>query len=133
MDLNKVFGTDKNLEEEGVWVDLGDESKIKIARMGNIKSRERATKLQKSAKLANKYSIDNFNEEDLADILAYSVIKDWKGIKDNGEDLPYSFENAKAMILKYRDFRDMVVELSTEMETFRKVDIEEGKKNIKKS
>lgn len=133
MDLDKTFGTDSNLEENGIWVQLDKSSKIKVARMGNKKSQEMATKLQRSAKLVNKYSLENIGEDDLVNIIAETVLLDWEGVKLKGQDLPYSKANAKKMLQEYKDFKSLVIELATEMETFRKVEIEEGKENLKKS
>ncbi|RTL04403.1 hypothetical protein EKK58_10545 [Candidatus Dependentiae bacterium] len=133
MDLDKTFGTDANLEETGVWIELDKTSSIKIARMGNKRSKEMATRLNKSAKIANKYSLSDVGEDDLTDIIAHTVIIDWKGIKLKGQELPFSVENAKKVLKEYKDFRGLILELSTEMETFRKIEIEEGKENLKKS
>lgn len=133
MDLDKTFGTDANLEETGVWIELDKTSSIKIARMGNKRSKEMATRLNKSAKIANKYSLNDVGEDDLTDIIAHTVIIDWKGIKLKGQELPFSVENAKKVLKEYKDFRGLILELSTEMETFRKIEIEEGKENLKKS
>jgi hypothetical protein len=133
MDLDKTFGTDSNLEEDGVWVALDKTSKVKIARMGNKKSQEMATKLQRTSKLANKYSLSEVGDDDLVNIISMTILLDWEGIKHKGVELPYSQLNAKKMLLEYKDFRSLIVELSTEMETFRKVEIEQGKDNLKKS
>ena len=133
MDLDKTFGTDKSLEEDGVWIDLGDDSQIKIARLGNKKSQEISSKIQKNAQMASKYSLTDLADNDLNYVLATAIIIDWKNIKVKGKILEYSSENAKKMLEDYKDFRSLVIELASEMETFRRVEVEEGKENLKKS
>ncbi len=130
MDLQKMFGTDKKLEEQGVWVEIDEKSKIKVARLGNLKFREFSRKLQNNAKIATKYKIDDFNQNDLVKLLANTILLDWEGIELNGEVLPYSIENAIKILTEFKDFTNLVVELANQMETFKNEDIDGAKKNL---
>jgi len=133
MDLGKVFGTDKDLEENGVWVDIGDGAKIKVARISNSRAAKAMQKLQESNKVAEKFNSSAINDEAVIKIISETVLLDWEGMTEDGENVQYSNENAFKMLSKYNDFFTVVTELSGKMETFRKQDIEEDKENIKKS
>jgi len=133
MDLGKVFGTDKDFEENGVWVDIGDGAKIKVARISNSRAAKAMQKLQESNKVAEKFNSSAINDEAVIKIISETVLLDWEGMTEDGENVQYSNENAFKMLSKYNDFFTVVTELSGKMETFRKQDIEEDKENIKKS
>lgn len=133
MDLSKVFKTDKQLEENGVWIAVDTDSAIKVARLGNTKSKELGSKLQNNLKLANKFNSVHVAEDTLITLISETVLLDWKGIKYEGEELPYSKENAKKVLTEFKDFRELVIQLSTEMETFKNISVEEDKDTLKKS
>ena len=65
------------------------------------------------------------------------VLVDWKGIQDldTGEELPYSYENAVKLLKdkRIKRFAVQIVEISSEQETFRRVEEEETEKNLEKS
>lgn len=132
MDLDKLFATDTNLEEEGVWVDIGDNAKIKIARLGNSKSKELFKAINRQQKIKKKY-LEDTPEEEVIPVLAKAILLDWDGIKIKGEVLPYSYANAVKALTEYKDFRNLVLELSMEAETFRKQEIEDNKEELGKS
>lgn len=131
MDLNQVFGTDKTLEEEGVWIDMSDTSSIKIARLNNPAFKQQASKLSKKNKIVDNFS--NVRDESLIKLVSETILLDWKEIKDDGKTIPYSKENAFNLLKKYNDFVDYVVEQANDIENFRKKEIEEDKDILKKS
>lgn len=50
----------------------------------------------------------------------YSLIRDWKGIKDkDGNEIPFSLKKAKELFKKYPDFANVV---EFELEWYYKVD-----------
>jgi len=132
MDLDKVFSTDVSLEEEGVWITLDEASAIKIARLNNKAFKQLATKIGKQSKIIAKHT-DDIPEETLIQLIAKTILLDWKGIKVKGKEVVYSVENAIKFMTEYKDFRDLVIELANEKETFRRVEIEENKEKLKKS
>jgi len=104
MDLGKVFGTDKDLEENGVWVDIGGGAKIKIARISNAKTANAMQKLQASNKVVAKFNSSAINDEAVIKIISETVLLDWEGMTEDGENVQYSNENAFKMLSKYKDF-----------------------------
>ena len=40
MDIKKTFATDRQLEEDGAWFDVGDGGRVKVARAGNQRYRK---------------------------------------------------------------------------------------------
>jgi hypothetical protein len=132
MDLDKVFSTDVSLEEEGVWITLDEASAIKIARLNNKAFKQLAAKIGKQSKIIAKHT-DDIPEETLIHLIAKTILLDWKGIKVKGKEVVYSVENAIKFMTEYKDFRDLVIELANEKETFRRAEIEENKEKLKKS
>ena len=131
MDLNQVFGTDKTLEEEGVWIEMSDNTSIKIARLNNPAFKQAASKLSKKNKIVDNFS--KVRDEALIKIVSDTILLDWKNISDEGNDIKYNKDNAFKLLNKYHDFLDYVVEQSNDIENFRKIEIEEDKDTLKKS
>lgn len=122
------FVTDTSLEQEGVWVDIGDGAEIRVARAGNP---EHEALLRKLRKPHEKRFRSGEIPPDLAksiavEAMARHILLDWRGItEDDGTPIPYSYENAKRL-LGLRDFREMVAEIAMEAETFRAQEIREA-------
>jgi hypothetical protein len=131
MDIRKRFGTSRELETDGVWVDLGDGSKIKVARIGNSRYNEVFQKLiapfRRQVRMGN---IPNeVADEILVKAMARTVLLDWEGIAEDGKAVPFSVENAYRLMKEYPDFRNVVSEVAQEMETFKEIDTEDATKN----
>ncbi len=133
MDLSR-FKTDQKRCVEGVWVALDEETEIKIARYNNPQFRELMQK-----KLAPYKTLVRANRlgEDLAEkimVEAYveTILLDWKNLLVDGQKVPYSKETAKKILQdsKYSDFRELVVQLSQDMELFRSEEVEETVKKF---
>jgi len=127
---------DSEKEVHGVWVDLDDKTKLLIARWNNpahAKFLKRAMEpYRKRARFGQ--LDDGLAEKITREGLAKYILLDWKGLKDNGKDVPYSQEKA----LEYLSdptipwFADTVTDHSMDMTLFREGDIEEAEDNLKK-
>lgn len=121
MDLRKVFGTNKAAEQSGTWVDIGGGAKVLIARAGNKHYREVMKRLLRPHRAALRS--DNMPDETLENMVieatAQTILLGWEGVEDEGAALPYSVDNAKAMLAKYADFRDLVAGYAAEASTFK--------------
>ncbi len=115
--------TDTQKEVDGVWRPYKDGSELLIARIGNDRYRSLLRRKVKS----NRAVLDN--EDDLADKVGEQVVLEamsrtillgWKGIQVNGEDFPYSPENALKLLTASREFRDAVRNYADDAEAFRK-------------
>jgi len=122
MDLDK-FTTNKQLEVEGKWIPLDNTSRIRVARIGNKNYKQKFTELSAPHIVAirSKTISDDMAEQLLAESLGYSVLVDWEGLTINGEQVEYSPQKATEILLdpKYKDFRDMIVSIATDMDVYK--------------
>lgn len=133
MDIARLK-TDPAREDEGVWVEVGDGASLKLARIGNRRYREatqRRFKPYRRALRAGTLS-EATSEQLMAEVLAETVLLDWRGLMDRGTPVPYSVDQAKAVLCDpaYREFRDLVVELAGDMQSYREADLEDAEKNL---
>jgi hypothetical protein len=134
--------TDPSLEEEGVWVRLrkGD-AEVLVARAGNSKQEELSRRLRKKhgRGFRGEELPQEIEEAIVLEVMSKAILLDWKGIEgpipgvheDEGE-VPYSHDNARALLKLSRDFRLEITQIATEMEIYRQEEQEEGKKLSKK-
>lgn len=135
MDIYKQFSTDKELEEEGVWHDIGEGAKVKVARWGNKKfqARMRARTKGRQREIQLKTLPESQSEAILTQCIAEAILVDWEGFEASGKKLPYSVEAAVKVMTELKDFRDIVVSLSEDAEVFRVEQAEETEKNLSSS
>lgn len=135
MDLNR-FKTDTALEDAGVWtsIDAASDAEIRIARIGNRRYRETMARRLKPYRRALRAGTldDSVTERITAEVLAETVLLDWRGLTVDGAALAYSREAARDLLLDpaYRDFRDLVVEMAGELDLYRERDLEDAEKNL---
>lgn len=134
--------TDATLEEQGVWVRLrkGD-AEVLVARAGNPRHEELVRRLRKKhGRGFRGEDLPPEIEESIAlDALSKTILLGWRGIEgpipgiheEEGE-VPYSTENARALLKLSRDFKLEVVQCATEMEVFRREEEEAAKKPSRK-
>lgn len=136
MDLS-TFETDRQLEVDGVWVDIGDEdgTQLLIARIGNPNyNRLIRARLKPHKNLLQRDAMPiEMQEKILNEVLAETVLLGWKNLMYKGKKINYSSARALEMINNISDFRELVMELANSMETFRVVEAEEDAKNSEAS
>ena len=133
-DLSDAFGTSAKAEVEGVWVGLGGEAGIKVARLGNPEAQKAYRKIPRNLRrqIEDTTLGDNESVKFLANFLSENILKDWKGLSDGGKNLPtYSASEGAKMLRKLRRFRDRVWEVSMDEDLFN-VEEEEDRKNSPK-
>lgn len=126
------FATDESLEEQGVWVNLGNGVEVKVARMGNSAHKAEWRKLQQPhLKEIRLNTLDEETARDLAlKALSRTILLDWSGIKDvDGKEVEYSEENAYEALRDNRDFRNAIEEIASEREAFKEELEEDSQKN----
>jgi len=133
MNLYRRFETDETAEREGVWVDMGDGLKVKVARFNNPAHRKIVESLQKPYRniLRAGGRLPADVQEDIAiRSMAEAILLGWEGVTDEaGAPLAYSAANAAKVLGDLRDFREQVAFLALEAETFRREALEEAGKN----
>jgi hypothetical protein len=115
------FATDLDLEEKGVWVDLGEGTRLKLARIGNPAYKKlMREKLKPYRTQSARAGISDQKWSEInCDVLSKTVLLDWEGWEDD-KDKPvkYSQKHAYDMLMGLKDFRAMVVELADQQATF---------------
>ncbi len=129
MDLAE-FKYDKKKSVEGVWVDLDNETSLLVARMNNPKYREMFQR--EFAKVRHSVNKKVLDEESANQIMlrckAETILLDWKGLKENGEELEYSKETAHRVLNESEWLNELVEEIAREQEFFKaEVEAHEGK------
>lgn len=126
------FAFDLNKAENGVWMPLTLDIKVKVRRFKSRVSQDARNKfMQPYAQVARRGQElpENITNEVLNKQLAAGVIVDWKGIVDaDGNEIACTFDNALELLTQLPDFRDAIFQLSIDAEAF-KPDSEEGVKN----
>lgn len=119
MRIDKEFGTNKEAEVSGVWVEMGGFS-IKVARLSNPKYRNRVKEL--GAPLRNRSRMTDTDivrlEEIQRQAVAEHVLLDWKDVEDADGPVEYSAEVGEDYFIRYPDFYNLVVQVAGDMKTF---------------
>ena len=125
--LQAIFATNKDLEEDGAWVEVNGiyGLEIKVRRMkskASTKAGERLmTELLGGGKIRKP---DDIDPDDMRDLtrrqIAEAVLIDWKNIRDidTGDQIPYSQEAAYEL-LAADDFFDFVYQAANERDAFK--------------
>jgi len=123
MDLKK-FATNKNKEVDGIWHDLGDGLSVLVARARNTKYiaelRLRMKPYQNRLQ-RNDSTMEEIAEKVITEVMAKTILLDWKGMENDGKKFPYSYENCVAVLSdkKYTDFRELIEGLADDMSAYR--------------
>lgn len=136
--IHTIFSTDKNLEEDGAWVDVNGfyGLKIKVRRLRSEASTKAYDRIVMETfgegKLRTAKDIDQSQSlELLKRQLAEAVLIDWKNLRDadTGEDIPFSVETALEL-MDVTDFREFVYQAASERDAFRNKADEEAEGNF---
>lgn len=132
--LNKLFGTDRAAEIEGIWVDYPNGVSMKIARMGGANT-EYARYLTNQLK-PYKFQLDRGtlseekSKEILLDVFARYVLKDWSGVTDEkGQPIEYCVEAARKVLAEYPELLNELQTLASDYRRFAQEVLEETAKN----
>lgn len=136
MDLTELE-TDLSLEEDGVWVDLGDKdgTQLLIARIGNPKfTRVLRQYLRPYRQLIQRDALAPEKQEAiLTEVMSECILLGWKNLMYQGKKVNYSTKRALEMMTDIKDFRELVTEVANNMETFKAESEAEDAKNSKAS
>ena len=119
---------DKSKEEDGVWCDGPEGLRLKIARIGNPQYQSYLRKLASKAKRTSQL-VEN-SEGWTIKATAHHILKGWENLQDDdGKDIPFSVPIAEEFLARYSDLLQMVQEFATDMDLFRKEELEESAGN----
>ena len=133
-DVKKLFGTDSEKEQEGVWHEMGEGLEMRIARIGNPKYQKRFQALSKPHRRAIRRGTlaDEVAEKLMVQCLSETIVLDWKGLEEDGVEIPYSVENAVRLLMDYPELRNYVNDIANELEGYQAEEDEEAIDNLKK-
>lgn len=122
----QAFGTDKNLEQNGVIMDLGDLGRYLIARAGgsNIEFNKFALKHRAEIKAIGRGdrsggNVRAFIRKSLVEVL----LKDWEKVPgENGKEIAYSKESANTVLTRLPDLADTMFDFASDGGNFSPVD-----------
>lgn len=121
MDLFRSYATDEDSENEGVWRKLGD-CELLIARDTNETFSNAVSKLYETNREALEVpgkDSKELNRRIMAEAAAEGLLKNWRGkVTYDGQDLPYSRENA-VKVLMIPDFMRAVRRMAAEEGQYR--------------
>jgi len=131
MDFKKKFSMDTEAEIKGRWVNLDDTTSLLIARNNNARHRELFN--IKIAPYRQAVGTGMLPEETaqriLIETMSETILLDWKGVEDEGQEVPYSKENAVMLLTKYKEFRDFVSGAADNATAYKVTDQELATKN----
>jgi len=142
MSENKSFdlmsmAPDKEMSQEGVWVDFFDNARLKIAQRNNPKHQRHLTQQYKIHR--RKIDLEDENADKLADKislegLAKYVLLDWENMTWNGqENIPYTPELGFSAMTNVPVLRKEVEDQSDRLQNFQAHNNEEDLINVKPS
>ncbi len=120
MDLSELR-LDKSKKEDGVWLNLDEETSVRVRYMKSQEALRKHGELRAAyGKRGKRGNLTPSEEEAIAkEVVAQAVIVDWEGITDQGEEFPYSEDNARRLVEEYELFRDFVCDAAVDEENFR--------------
>lgn len=120
LDVRK-YKTDQNKEERGVWVEVDEGAWLKIARAGNENWQKEYGKLAQTVR--NKMENGSLNNDRadkiVSDIMSKTILLDWQGLAEGGEEIPYSQKKAYEILYNYPDLRAEVMSYARNQEYFK--------------
>ncbi len=118
--------TDKNLEENGVWIPFDSGMRVKVARLRNSKAQE----FLRRNRLAMRDTTTDEGRRLFHTMVATTILLDWDGLMDDdGNAIPYTPAKAAEVFALSQDFLNEVIELASRRELFHQQDIKESAKN----
>lgn len=131
MKFAERYKTDTTSEVAGKWFDFGNGGKVLIARIGNPNYKEmmRAEfKPHDALRRSGREIPEDIRNEVLIRCMAHTIILGWEGFSGEGlEDLgltmdgdkiPYTPDNAEKLLTEFKDFREEIAEIATNMENY---------------
>ena len=118
----RITPVDDDAAENGAWANYRG-VKLRIARANNPKFRSvfmRLTKpYQKELNAQNAGALDEDIMRDImAKALSEAILTDWSNFVIDGEEIPFSKENAYSLLFNDEDCREFVTEFSRDLDNY---------------
>lgn len=137
MDINDIILNDAALEviDNGEWMEVDEAPGLELLVTGMqadsarkaIKALQAKVRAQSRGKALTEEQYSNITKE----VLIEHVLKGWRGLKNNGEDLPYSKDLARKFIMSRggERFTMMVLNAAQRLDDNANAYVEEAAKN----
>jgi len=127
LDIDKVFGFDKKMAEDGVKMilDVKGEQFFLVRRIPNPDyERQLGQEYRRWEKVLKMKTpeAEELSQKLMAEVLARTVLIGWSGISNKGKKLEFNVENATKLMLEYPALRSAVVEFAQEPSNYRPTD-----------
>jgi hypothetical protein len=119
-DVFAQYATDESAENEGVWI-LRGTAQFRVARSGNRAYGKELTRVMEQNKTLldmKDEAAEKLAEKLMVEVMARTILVDWKGVHFQKKPMDYSFENA-VTLLSVKDFRRMINGLADDMSLFK--------------
>ena len=137
MSLKSKFGTVKNAETEGAWVDVmqnedGSMCRVKLRRSGR-RNKDYTKAFDKHTKPYRRI-LDNLDPEIDAKVMRAvivdSIVTEWENVQlEEGVNLPFNTANVDKVLSELPDLQDFILRKAGEIETFQDQALEDEAKN----
>lgn len=130
MDIFAAYATDDTKEKDGIWVEIGD-SEFLIARAGNpnyVKKLSRSFERNQKFLERKDEAAEKLSEKLLVEVIADTILLDWKNVQFKGEEFPHNRDNAIAL-LNIKDFRKQVMQHADDFAAYKAVQEGDQEKN----
>lgn len=128
------FVTNKQKENQGVEMEVGEGFFITVARLGNDKCKKFMEKSNRPhLRRIRKGTLPNdIRDGILIKAIAMTVLLDWRGLhEDDGvTEIPYSKEKAIELMTSSDDFLEVIIEYSQDQQNFKDKEIEDAEGNL---
>jgi hypothetical protein len=125
MDIKKAFGIDKDGANNGKWFDMPEGARVKVAKLGNPRFVAEVQRLQKPHITLLRSNLDTSDlvNEITIKAMARTIVLDWEGFELDGEEFPYSVENAENLLENFQPFKEFVSKISADDASYPLVDL----------
>ena len=122
--LDSLFKTNKNLEKDGIWFSISDDTKFLIRRFGGANSQNVKQAMAKYYKpFSRQVQSGTLSAEKEKEILVRAFVDsslvDWKGVEIDGEEVEFSKDKAIELFLELEDLFEALYAYASSNESFR--------------
>ena len=126
MDIAKL-ATDPKLETEGTWIEFDTDTKFLVRSLRSKPYRESYQREVNSLRRVTRRPSQDQTEDMLIKCYAESILVGWKGVTENGTELPCTIDNRERVLRTCPTVWDFIVQSVNSHETFHKEELEEAK------
>ncbi len=134
MSLYNMFGTDKTLETNGIWLEIDGEASFLIRRIGTSNSdyvRMLRAKTKPHNRSIENHTLDPKIEQKIyLDVFVSTALLDWKNVKDkDGKVIEFSKSAAIELFSDLPELLKYLMNFASEFENYRREELEDDAKN----